>query len=89
MANNYQVLKPKYKANNLKKPFKNGIISVMIHNKNKGVYMDCLKDLEIDFTEIDKVLKIDFKALDEMLKIDFKALDEMLKIDFNIPGLYE
>ena len=40
--------------------------------------MDCLKDLEIDYTEIDKALKI-----------DFKALDEMLKIDFNIPGLYE
>ena len=74
MANNYQVLKLKYKANNLKKPFKNAILYINTVNKIKGAYMDCLKDLEIDFTEIDKVLKIDFKALDEMLKIDFNIL---------------
>ena len=38
--------------------------------------MDSLKELEIDFTEIDKVLKIDLGVLDEMLKIDLSFLDE-------------
>ena len=68
MANNYQVLKLKYKANNLKKSFKSGIISVMIHNKNKGVLkMEkkrfILEQLKSDYLEIisNKKLHIDVK----------------------------
>lgn len=37
--------------------------------------MDCLKELEIDFTEIDKVLKIDFKALDEIIKLNLENIN--------------
>jgi len=47
--------------------------------------MDCLKELNFDFTEIDKVLKIDFKALDEMLKIDF----ENLPLEEQCRGFYD
>ena len=45
MANNYQVLKLKYKANNLKKPFKNGIIYLMRLNKNKGALWELQKKI--------------------------------------------
>lgn len=37
--------------------------------------MDSLKELDFDFTELEKVFKIDLEALDEILKIDLEALD--------------
>ena len=37
--------------------------------------MDSLKELDFDFTELEKIFKIDLEALDEILKIDLEALD--------------
>lgn len=88
MANNYQVLKLKYKANNLKKPFKNGIIYLMIHNKNKGVLkMEkkkfILEQLKSDYLEIisNKKLHIDTKNR------ALSSLMSQIERDFNLPQL--
>ena len=37
--------------------------------------MDSLKELDFDFTELEKIFKIDLEALDEILKIDLDTLD--------------
>ena len=86
MVNNYQVLKPKYKANNLKKPFKNGIIYLMIHNKNKGVLkMEkkrfILEQLKSDYLEIisNKKLHIDVKNR------ALSSLMSQIEWEFNLP----
>ena len=86
MANNYQVLKPKYKANNLKKPFKNCIIYLMRLNKNKGVLkMEkkkfILEQLKSDYLEIisNKKLHIDTKNR------ALSSLMSQIERDFNLP----
>ena len=86
MANNYQVLKLKYKANNLKKPFKNGIIYLMRLNKNKGVLkMEkkkfILEQLKSDYQEIisNKKLHIDVKNR------ALSSLMSQIEWEFNLP----
>ncbi len=86
MANNYQVLKPKYKANNLKKTSKNVIIYLMRLNKNKGVLkMEkkkfILEQLKSDYQEIisNKKLHIDVKNR------ALSSLMSQIERDFNLP----
>lgn len=86
MVNNYQVLKLKYKANNLKKPFKNGIIYLMRLNKNKGVLkMEkkkfILEQLKSDYQEIISNKKLHIDAKNRALS----SLMSQIERDFNLP----
>ena len=79
-------MKPKYKANNLKKPFKNGIIYLMRLNKNKGVLkMEkkkfILEQLKSDYQEIlsNKKLHIDVKNR------ALSSLMSQIEWEFNLP----
>ena len=86
MVNNYQVLKLKYKANNLKKPFKNGIIYLMRLNKNKGVLkMEkkrfILEQLKSDHLEILSNDKLHIDAKNKALS----SLMSQIERDYNFP----
>ena len=87
------VLKLKYKANNLKKPFKNGIIYLMIHNKNKGVLkMEKKKFIMEKKKFILEQLKSDYQEIlsHKKLHIDVKnralsSLMSQIEWEFNLP----